>query len=44
MGDDVLEAVEYFKRSQRDGMIEAMKEDVKAIGQMLDARCDEDLV
>jgi hAT family C-terminal dimerisation region len=44
MGDDVLEAVECLKSWQRDGMIAATKEDVKAIEQMLAALCEEDLV
>jgi hypothetical protein len=43
-GDDVLEAVEGLKSWQRDGMIAATKEDVKAIEQMLAALCEEDLV
>jgi len=44
MGNDVLEAVECLKSRQRDGMIAATKEDVKAIEQMLAALCQEDLV
>ena len=44
MGDDMLEAVKCLKSWQRDGMIAAMKEDVKAIEQMLAALCEEDLV
>jgi hypothetical protein len=44
MGDDVFEAVECLKSRQRDGMIAATKEDVKAIEPMLDALCEEDLV
>ena len=44
MENDVLEAVECLKSWQRDGMIAATKENVKAMEQMLDALCEEDLV
>jgi len=44
MGDDILEAVKCLKSWQRDGMIAATKEDVKAIEQMLATLCEEDLV
>jgi len=44
IGDDVLEAVECLKSWQRDGMIMATKEDVKAIEQMLAALCEKDVM
>jgi len=44
MGEDVHEALECLRSWQRDEMIAARKEDSKAIEQMLDALCEENLV
>jgi len=44
MGDDAHKALECLKSWQRDEMIAATKEDSKAIEQMLDALCEENLV
>jgi hypothetical protein len=43
MEDDAIEALECLKSWQRDGLIAASREDIKAIEDMLNALCEEDL-
>ena len=44
MGDDAVEAVECLKRWQRDGLIAATRDDIRAVEEMLNALCEEDIV
>jgi hypothetical protein len=44
MGDDAVEAVECLKSWQRDGLIAATRDEIKAIEVMLNALCEEDLL
>jgi hypothetical protein len=43
MGDDAVEALECLKSWQRDGLIAASRLDIKAMEDMLNALCQEDL-
>ena len=43
MGDDV-EAGECLKSWQRDGLIAATRDDIRAVEEMLNALCEEDIV
>ena len=43
MGDDSLEALECLKSWQRDGLVAATREDIKAMDEMLAALCEVDL-
>ena len=43
MEDDAIEALECLTSWQRDGLIAASREDIKAIEDMLNALCEEDL-
>jgi len=44
MGDDAVEAVKCLKSWQRDGLIAATRDDIRAVEEMLNALCEEDIV
>jgi len=44
VGDDAVEAVECLKSWQRDGLIAAAGDYIRAVEEMLNALCEEDVV
>jgi hypothetical protein len=44
MGDDAVEAAECMNSWQRDGLIAATRDDIRAVDEMRNALCEEDIV